>query len=222
MNFLLNVIKSSQVGFTTLVAWFLLSLNSVVTSEEPSYKPLIIDTSPRVGIGGTRKECSALPSTKNRTVVLLVPQKPLASTLKSHPTFYWYVGEKVNHPLRFTLLAEGEKTIVVKDISRPVTGINAVKLPVNILPLEIGKTYRWTVTIVCSKTIPSRNIYATARIERVPEINTKESERDWYDVLSTNFDKDNRQTIKHLLESVNLSDLNLNYDLKANFIITYH
>ncbi len=127
----------------------------------------------------------------------------------------------MNLPLRFTLLELGEKPIIVKNINRPISGINAFKLPASISPLKKGKTYRWTVTIVCSDTIPSKNLYAKAWLKRVPSISASETSEYafgeiWYDELSTSYYNGDRQTFDRLLERVNLGELN--YNLKVNFI----
>ncbi|WP_036489484.1 DUF928 domain-containing protein [Myxosarcina sp. GI1] len=218
-----NSIKLIKVGCTALIAWFLLDL-SLVGASEKNYKPSESrsqDRSESRRAGGARGGCNALLPTLDHTVILLVPQEPLASTLKSHPTFFWYVAEEVNLPLRFTLLELGEKPIIVKNISRPISGINAFKLPTSIPPLKKGKTYRWTVTIVCSDLIPSKNLYAKAWLKRVSGINASEISEYafgevWYDELSTSYENGDRQTFNRLLEEVNLSELN--YNLKVNFI----
>ena len=103
----------------------------------------------------------------NDTVTLLVPQEHTATTVSDSPIFFWYLSQKLSSPLRFTLLEPGKKPIFVKELS-PEPGIVALKLPQNSPPLELGKIYRWTVTVVCNPKKPSRNLFAQAWIERVP------------------------------------------------------
>ena len=150
--------------------------------------------------GGSRGECN-LPS--NNTITLLVPQDHTPSTVLERPTFLWHLSQKVSLPLRFTLLEPGQKPIFVEQL-KPKPGIVALKLPYNSPPLKIGKTYRWTVTIICNQKRPSRNMFAQAWIERVAlpkeerlSNNTANTlcslkyarEGIWYDALACNYSK---------------------------------
>ncbi|MEL6439177.1 MAG: DUF928 domain-containing protein [Cyanobacteria bacterium J06621_8] len=105
-------------------------------------------------------------------VTLLIPQDHTASTISSHPTFFWHVSEQLSSKLRFTILEAGQKPIYTQELT-PEPGIVALKLPNNSNPLEVGKTYRWTVTVICNEEKPSRNLFAQAWIERVPATNIK-------------------------------------------------
>lgn len=100
------------------------------------------------------------------TVTLLVPQDHTATTISPHPTFFWYLSQKLSLPLRFTLLEPGKEPIFTKEL-KAESGITVLKLPQNTTPLETGKIYRWTVTIICNDKKPSRNLFAQAWIERV-------------------------------------------------------
>lgn len=99
------------------------------------------------------------------TVTLLVPRDHTATTISPHPTFFWHLSQKLSLPLRFTLLEPGKKPIFTKELT-PEPGIIALKLPQNSAPLEVGKIYRWTVTVICNEKKPSRNLFAQAWIER--------------------------------------------------------
>lgn len=101
------------------------------------------------------------------TVTLLVPQDHTATTVSDRPIFFWHLSQQLSSTLRFTLLEPGKKPIFTQELS-PEPGIVALKLPQNSPPLEVGKTYRWTVTIVCNPQKPSKNLFAQAWIERVP------------------------------------------------------
>lgn len=164
--------------------------------------------------GGARgKNCNL---SSNNTVTLLVPQDHVPTTVSERPTFFWYLPESL--PLRFTLIEPGKKPIFVSELT-PEPGISALKLPQNYPPLEIGKTYRWTVTVVCSANKPSKNAYAWALIKRVPPVMKPEieSERDfiatielaaegiWYDALLSGYQQNPETTaFRDLLEQVNL------------------
>ena len=177
--------------------------------------------------GGSR----GCPLPLDNTVTLLVPQDHTATTASSHPVFFWYLSRQLDFPLRFTLLEPGEEPILTKELT-PKPGIVALKLPESSAALEIGKTYRWTVTIVCNFKRPSKNLFAQAWIERVdlPELIPKSENMPnisscsieyatagiWYDALACNYsrpngNKDNADLdlseFWSLLEEINLPTL---------------
>ena len=164
-------------------------------------------------------------------VTLLVPQDHTATTISERPTFFWHLSQKLSLPLRFTLLEPEKKPILTKEL-KPEPGIVALKLPQDTAPLEVGKTYRWTVTVVCNPSKPSRNLFAQAWIERVPlpteaqlSNNTKNTSfcslsyarvGIWYDALSCNYttlakNQNNHnnswQQFQSLLEEIGLAHL---------------
>ena len=167
----------------------------------------------------------------NDTVTLLVPQAHTATTVSARPIFFWYLSRKSSLPLRFTLLEPGKKPLFVKELN-PEPGIVALKLPPNSPTLEIGKTYRWTVTVVCNQKKPSRNLFAQAWIERValPQSNNSGENRAdssfcsvkyaqsgiWYDALACNYAElvknphnlnENRHKFWSLLKEIDLEGL---------------
>ena len=146
-----------------IVILFQLLPPSIAKTKE-TYRPPSGNVRRQARKAGGSRGCN-LPL--NDTVTLLVPQDHTATTVSDRPIFFWYLSQKLSSPLRFTLLEPGEKPIFVKELS-PEPGIVALKLPQDKPPLEAGKTYRWTVTIVCNPKKPSRNLFAQAWIERVP------------------------------------------------------
>lgn len=191
--------------YLSLVAYLVFTIFSVLPvnstpKQESTYRPPKGKIRQQVRkAGGSRGECN-IPL--NDTVTLLVPQDHTATTVLEHPTFLWNVSQKLSLPLRFTLLEPGKKPIFVEQL-KPKPGIVALKLPQNSPLLKIGKTYRWTVTVVCNQKRPSRNLFAQAWIERValPKSNNLSETTFnssfcsaeyaqlgiWYDALSCNY-----------------------------------
>lgn len=106
-------------------------------------------------------------------VTLLIPsQDYIGQTISSHPTFSWYLSQPVEVPMQFTLVEDkrggGGKTIWEKKIDSAQQGIIHVEIPKDRPELVPGKTYRWTVTLVCNSVQPSANRYLISYIERVP------------------------------------------------------
>ena len=176
------------------------SKNSSRSENHSNYRPPRGKVRSQVRKAGGSRGCN-LPL--DNTVTLLVPQNHTATTASERPIFFWYLAQKLSLPLRFTLLEPGKEPIFLKELT-PEPGIIALKLPQSSQALEIGKTYRWTVTVVCNQKKPSRNLFAQAWIERVPmPTSSKLEQKDdnlfcstkyaeagiWYDALSCNYDQ---------------------------------
>ncbi len=217
-------------GLFYLIVVFLsiLPANSETTERRTTYRPPTGQVRHQNRKAGGSRGCN-LPS--NDTVTLIVPQDHTATTVSAHPIFFWHLSQKLSLPLRFTLLEPGKKPLFTKEL-KPDPGIVALKLPENSPPLEIGKTYRWTVTVVCNQKKPSRNLFATAWIKRAssPAFNQlSEVSADtsfcsleyakagiWYDALSCNYALlvENQKDLNHnspefwsLLEEIDLQNL---------------
>lgn len=112
----------------------------------------------------------------NPELQLLAPNDHIATTVSTHPTFYWYISA-TSLPVRFTLVEPGVSKPVADRrflVTRP--GVVGVKLPSDVPGLVAGKQYRWTVAVVCDEDRPSANTYAYSWISRVaatPELKSK-------------------------------------------------
>ena len=101
---------------------------------------------------------------------LLAPNDHVAATVLGHPSFLWYVSKIPTTPMRFTLVEPGiVKPLLEEWVKVDKPGIVQLHLPTKVQELEIGKQYKWSVSIVCNQERPSENIYARAWIERVPK-----------------------------------------------------
>ncbi len=98
---------------------------------------------------------------------LLTPDDHIATTVSSHPTFFWSISN-TSLPVRFTLIEPGvAKPIMDRKFMVTRPGVVEVKLPSDRPGLKLGKEYRWTVSIVCNEERPSENTYAYSWIKRV-------------------------------------------------------
>lgn len=103
---------------------------------------------------------------KDINLQLLAPKDHIATTVSEDPTFLWYVSQ-TSLPLRFILIESGvERPMLDKQFKNDSKFVE-LKLPVEV-SLQIGKRYRWTVSVVCNNKHPSENSYAYAWIKRVP------------------------------------------------------
>jgi hypothetical protein len=103
-------------------------------------------------------------------VTLLIPSKDeIAQTRSGHPSFFWHLSKPVSAPIQFTLVEIGvAEPLFVKKIDSPKAGMMQLELPKDRPELVAGRTYSWSVTLVCNARRPSANPYFYSWIERVP------------------------------------------------------
>lgn len=182
--------------------------------------------------GGTRGRCI---DSDNR-IVLIVPENqkslsPVPRTTLSHPTFFWHIAQKTPLPVKFTLVEPG-RTIYTKELNLDKSGLVGLTLPETVPPLEIGKEYRWTVSVICSRQNPSQNPYTQTWVKRVSLSSMVETEEKlgchtyekaeiWYDALACHLESNSTTNTARLFKQIDLgylfkgtsvykSDLNLN------------
>jgi hypothetical protein len=116
---------------------------------------------------GARGCTNSIPVTLN----LLTPSDHIARTTSARPTFLWHISNATTAPMIFTLTAPGQKKPIHEErLKANKAGIMKLELPEN-AALEVGREYRWTLSLVCNGRRPSQNIYARAWVERVPVTN---------------------------------------------------
>lgn len=120
--------------------------------------------------GTGSRGCEALNDDKNSPIeiTLVTPRDRTAQTVSERPVFYWLAGHTVNRPVEFTLVEDGNPNpIHVQQFDRLEAGMNYVALDSE-RGLEVGKTYRWTVSVICNAQRRSADVFAQGWIERVP------------------------------------------------------
>ncbi len=120
--------------------------------------------------GTGSRGCEALNDDKNSPIeiTLVAPRDHTAYTVSERPVFYWVAGHTVNRPVEFTLVEEGNPNpIYVQEFERLEAGMNHVEINSE-QGLEVGKTYRWTVSVICNARRRSADVFAQGWIERVP------------------------------------------------------
>jgi hypothetical protein len=97
----------------------------------------------------------------------LVPDNHVGQTTQSHPTFFWFVSSDANLPMEFVLVEPrvARPIYIIQKFTRKPEVIG-VTLPDRLTQLEPGKTYRWSVSLICNPKQRSSAIYAQSWIER--------------------------------------------------------
>ncbi|NUN63586.1 DUF928 domain-containing protein [Pseudanabaena biceps] len=137
----------------------ILTVNTSVASYTPAPRP-----KPQRTEGGGSRGCINAPSL---TLQLLAPKDHTAFTVSAYPTLSWYISELPKLPLEISLVEEGvAQPVLVKQLDVKNAGLMQFQLPKETSGLEIGKQYRWTVSLICNSERPSQSFYARAWIER--------------------------------------------------------
>jgi hypothetical protein len=115
--------------------------------------------------GGASRGCDRA---FNNELTLLAPSDHMALTTQAHPTFFFHLSNTPEQAVRFTLVEpEVAEPILEKTIPVAESGVIEVTLPSQSPNLEVGKNYRWSVSLVCNPQRPSQNVFAFAWIERI-------------------------------------------------------
>jgi len=110
-------------------------------------------------IGGGRRnpcedKCCEIPP-----IPLVPADSNMGETATDYPTFFWYMPMTSAAEVEFVLQDENDKPVykvtyalaksTESDVSEP--GLMSLTLPsfANLSPLEIGKEYKWEVTLLC-------------------------------------------------------------------------
>jgi hypothetical protein len=104
------------------------------------------------------------------TIDTLAPDGHAGQTTSAAPTLYFYVSRRVDYPTRLTISAPRRPTPIIEmNIPPPKTaGIYTIRLADHGVRLEPGIVYTWSISIILNPDAPSRDIVASASLERVP------------------------------------------------------
>ncbi|NET37411.1 MAG: DUF928 domain-containing protein [Cyanothece sp. SIO1E1] len=103
--------------------------------------------------GATRDRCPAV----DKPLTALVPTTDdglpfIEATIAEHPTFWFYVpySHQPERWVEFVLIDEAEADVYYQTFQLAETpGIISVQLPDTATPLQLGKQYRWVLSVIC-------------------------------------------------------------------------
>lgn len=133
-----------------------------VTGTAPVYKPPLRGApGGRVG-GGTR-------GTGNVFVLSALAPDHTGVTASEQPALYWFISSATSLPVEVAIMdPQGVKPLFESRLAGPIEkGIHRIDLAELGVRLAPGVPYRWSVTVVPDPKRRSRDILATATIERV-------------------------------------------------------
>lgn len=172
------VISSSALGIAALL-WFPFPLSTgaeapatqsassetgkraVTPVVTPVYKP------PTRGVPGGRVGGGTRGIDQVFTLSVLAPNH-IGLTSQDQPTLYWYVSKPLSNLIELTIIDAGATPILDKVLPAPTkSGIQRLPLTEHGAHLEVGKQYRWFLTLVSDPNRRSKDVLAGATIERL-------------------------------------------------------
>lgn len=212
-----------------------------ITNPQITFKPPVDDTKPqKTALGGRRttdKKCrqNTESNASQPGLTPLVPRNGKGSTTSAHPTFWIYLPETTASKIMLSVMEEKPNGAIKHhgQTSFPMplqSGLISLKLPDEDPSLEVGKTYKWAVILVCGKNPHPNDPVIEARIERINTSIPNQRENPikkaiwfgqqgiWYDFLESLVQakqaNPNDQSVKtdweNTLQSLGLADLNSN------------
>jgi hypothetical protein len=131
------------------------------------YKPPLRGA-PGGRVGGASRGAirSAIPLP---TIELIAPLDHTGDTASATPVLYFYVSQPVALPTQFTISQPlvAKPVLEVTFASPPARGLYALRLADYHVQLEPGIAYTWSVSAIVDPKTWSRNVVASATIERV-------------------------------------------------------
>lgn len=100
----------------------------------------------------------------------LVPENQIGRTVSEYPLFFFYLPKSDAQLAEFFLQDEKENLIyqtTLKINNSP--GVMSVSIPANknVSPLQVGKNYRWSISLICDPQDRSTDVFAAGIVRRV-------------------------------------------------------
>ncbi len=180
----------------------------------------------------TRKAGQCVKGKLNLTA--LVPENKIGRAVSDYPTFFFYVPQTEAELAEFILKDQSGNPIYKTTLKiNNSSGVIGVSIPANknVSPLQVGKNYRWSISLICDAEDRSADVLEEGMVHRVElsaDIRRQLDQADprektfiyaengiWQDALSTlaaaRRDQPNDTTFKadweSLLDSVKLGEI---------------
>ncbi len=133
-------------------------------AEQINFQPPADQGAPKQSVGGSTRGPAVCPQDRNagfsaRTLTAVLPKSKQGLTVSSHPTFLLYVPPTSAAEARFILQDDSnpnrvseiyETTFALPKELTETGGLVRIEMPENLPELEIGKTYTYYATLICS------------------------------------------------------------------------
>lgn len=142
------------------------------TSRTIVFKPPK-DGAPKITNGAATRDgktCLSDSSQNKRLTVAILPQTHYGLTISSRPEFLLYKTKTSAKQMLFSLKNEEGEQIYQAFLPLPAeTGVVAIDMPSDAPELTINKKYKWTMAIICGKTLRPDSPTIEGWIQRIPK-----------------------------------------------------
>ncbi|MEG4139418.1 MULTISPECIES: DUF928 domain-containing protein [unclassified Microcoleus] len=100
----------------------------------------------------------------------LMPKNKIGRTVSEYPTFFFYLPQTEAELAEFILQDQSGNQIYKQDVTiSNLSGVIGVNIPANqnVPPLEVGKSYRWNLTVICDSQDRSSDQIESGTVRRV-------------------------------------------------------
>jgi hypothetical protein len=132
------------------------------TAQAQTFEPPVGSPAPTITLGGGRRggngQCikgqktnltdSQTKATLDQKLLPLIPNDRFGLTVSSSPKFFAYIPKTTAIAVEFTLENQQGKGIAHKKVDL-TTSPSIVSVQFEKTPLEVGKDYRWLVSLIC-------------------------------------------------------------------------
>ncbi|MEO8890072.1 MAG: DUF928 domain-containing protein [Coleofasciculaceae cyanobacterium] len=127
------------------------TLMPVVSFEPPDDQKTLDDS--RGGASRTTTVKCSQDQAYSPSMTALTPGSKLGLTVASHPTFFAYIPATSAQQAHFTLKDDHDRGVYQTLLPiNSAGGVVSITLPEDKPPLELGKTYSWSVALMCQPT----------------------------------------------------------------------
>ena len=147
---------------------------------ESQGKPSLVYIPSNIGIpnrrtpGATRGGCTqgikptTAPTTEMNPLTALVPEMAPQLTTEGKPIFFFYIPQTSAQELELAILDENDNLLDKNTIKPPIkAGIVSISPSADMLPLQVGKTYHWSFSVICDPQDRSGSLVVQGSIQRI-------------------------------------------------------
>ncbi|KAF3888456.1 MULTISPECIES: DUF928 domain-containing protein [Nostocales] len=123
-----------------------------------------------IGVPGRRVAAGARVNNSclsvNKQLTAIVPQSNIGLTTVANPVFFFYIPSQTSNAT-LELLVQDENKRFFKQTYKPSGKAGFVELPLTVTSLDVGKEYRWFLSVICNPTERSSDKVVRGSIKRI-------------------------------------------------------
>ena len=145
---------------------------SLAQSKKVVFKPPS-GSAPKTTTGAATRDigsCLRDSSSDSKKTMAILPQSRYGLTIASHPELLIYKNKTSAKQMLFSLRDDAGEQVYQTFLPVPsVSGVVAISMPEEAPELTVNKKYKWTVAIICGKSLRPDSPTIEGWIQRVPE-----------------------------------------------------